>query len=68
MISTADHHDLSGLCEASLIFGQQKSGPLQPVEGREGEGAPVALPSLLAWAVRVKFHGMAPKLVSVLLW
>ena len=48
MISIADHHDLSVVCQAHAdqIVGQQKSGPLQPVVGAD---APIASPSLQAY-------------------
>ena len=45
MISSADHRDLSVVCQAQAyqIVGQQKSGPLQPVKGGGGgAGAPIA--------------------------
>ena len=54
MISSADHHDLSGVCPAQSyeIVGQSKGGPLQPVgEGSGVEGAPVA-PTLPTSLVR----------------
>ena len=43
IISSADHHDLSAVCHTQdyRIVGQQKSGPLQPVE----EGGMQAHPS-----------------------
>ena len=38
MISSADHYDLSVLCQAQAyqVVGQQKMGPLQPVGGGGG--------------------------------
>ena len=48
-ISSADHHDLSVVCQAQAyqIVTQRKSGPLQPV-GWGCVGAPIAPASLRA--------------------
>lgn len=46
MISSADHRDLSVMCQAQVyvIVGQQKGRPSQPLGGA---GAPVPVPSPL---------------------
>ena len=48
MISSADHHDLSVVCQAQAyqIIGQQKSGPLEPVREAEGVGGTPIIPPL----------------------
>ena len=48
MINSADHHDLSVVCQAQTyqIVGQQKSGPLEPVGGQRGVEADLSHPLL----------------------
>jgi len=51
MINSADHHDLSVVCQAQTyqIIGQQKSGPLEPVGKAEGGGGTPITPSTPYW-------------------